>query len=181
MGKRDSLGAAPSPLCGLEESNREMSFLCGLQGSDEFRADEVEALILTTLAEVAEQGVEIGALEACLHQLELSHREIGGDGTPFGMQLIFSCMSAAIHRGDPIDLLDIDKVIAQLRVEIKDPNFIKNLVKEVLLDNNHRVWVCLYPVAQMNKRNRLEEETNLQQIKDRLSDTEKQADATQSN
>jgi|TARA_B110000908_G_scaffold109150_1_gene128097 Zn-dependent M16 (insulinase) family peptidase len=174
------LGAAPSPLCGLEESNREMSFLCGLQGSDEFRADEVEALILTTLAEVAEQGVEIGALEACLHQLELSHREIGGDGTPFGMQLIFSCMSAAIHRGDPIDLLDIDKVIAQLRVEIKDPNFIKNLIKEVLLDNNHRVRVCLYPDAQMNNRNRLEEETNLQQIKDRLSDTEKQAIVTQS-
>ncbi|MDG1443899.1 MAG: insulinase family protein [Pseudomonadales bacterium] len=174
------LGAAPSPLCGLEESNREMSFLCGLQGSDEFQADEVEALILTTLEQVAEEGVEIAALEACLHQLELSHREIGGDGTPFGMQLIFSCMSAAIHRGDPIDLLDIDQVIAQLRTEIKDPNFIKDLIKEVLLDNHHRVRVCLYPDEQMNNRNLLEEETNLQHINDSLSDKEKQAIVAQS-
>jgi presequence protease len=26
------LGRAPSPLCGLEDSNREMSFICGLEG-----------------------------------------------------------------------------------------------------------------------------------------------------
>ena len=28
------LGNAPSPLCGLEASNREMSFVCGLEGSE---------------------------------------------------------------------------------------------------------------------------------------------------
>ena len=88
------LASAASPLCGLEESNREMSFMCGLEGCNSDNADEIEALILSTLEDVARDGIPVEKLEACLHQLELSQREIGGDGYPFGLQLIFSCLSA---------------------------------------------------------------------------------------
>lgn len=164
-----SLGGAPSPLCGLEETNREMSFICGLEGSELAYADDVEDLILTSLTRVANEGVPKEKLEACLHQLELSHREIGGDGYPFGLQLIFSCMSAAIHRGDPIDLLDLDPVLENLREQIERPEFIKELVQEILLDNPHRVRLCLYPDAELNEKNQVAEKQKLQAKKDALS------------
>ena len=73
-----SLGQAPSPLCGLEDSMREMVFCCGIEGSEADRADQLEAMVLGVLEEVAEQGVSQERLEAVLHQLELHQREVSG-------------------------------------------------------------------------------------------------------
>ncbi|MBT3461998.1 MAG: peptidase M16, partial [Gammaproteobacteria bacterium] len=87
-----------SPLTGLEESHREMSFLCGLEGVTGDAVQAFEAAVLKVIAEVAEHGIPIDQLKAVLHQIELSQREVGGDGMPYGLQLIFSCLSAAIHR-----------------------------------------------------------------------------------
>lgn len=159
------LAGGVSPLCGLEETSHEMSFVCGVEGSERIHADAVEALIMKTLERVAEEGIATDKLEACLHQLELNQREIGGDGTPFGLQLMFSCISAAIHRGDPIDLLDLEPVLLKLRQEIRNPDFIKSLVRELLLDNTHRVRLTLYPDQALNQQLRLEEATRLEALK----------------
>ncbi len=108
------LGSAPSPLCGLEDSNREMSFVCGLEGSEPEHAAAFEQLVMDTLNRVAEEGVPMDMVEAQMHQLELTQREITGDGYPFGLQLILSAMPAAIHRGSPIGVLDIDPALEKL-------------------------------------------------------------------
>jgi Zn-dependent M16 (insulinase) family peptidase len=81
------LGSAPSPLCGLEDSNREMSFICGLEGSRAENADALEKLVLDVLQQVADEGVPFERVAAVLHQLELSQREISGDSYPYGLQL----------------------------------------------------------------------------------------------
>jgi hypothetical protein len=167
------LGANASPLCGLEESNREMSFICGIEGANPSDQDALEALILDTLEEVVRVGVPKENIEACLHQLELSQREIGGDGYPYGLQLIFACMSAAIHRGDPIALLDLDEVLQKIRIDIEDPDFFKNLVQELLLDNPHRVRLALLPDAELNQRLRDDEHGRLAAIKQSLSEEQK--------
>ena len=54
--EQTELGGSPSPLCGLEDSNREMSFMCGIEGSEPEHAAAVEQLVLDTLKEVAEIG-----------------------------------------------------------------------------------------------------------------------------
>ena len=79
-----SLGSAPSPLCGLEDSNYEMCFMCGIEGSEPDDAEAFEKLVIDVLQDVAENGVPQEHLEAVLHQLELSQREIGGEGYPYG-------------------------------------------------------------------------------------------------
>ncbi len=43
------LGRSPSPLSGLEDSQREMSFICGLEGCAADSTEQVEKLILETL------------------------------------------------------------------------------------------------------------------------------------
>jgi Zn-dependent M16 (insulinase) family peptidase len=169
------LGSAPSPLCGLEDSNREMSFMCGLEGSEPENAAAFEALVLTTLEQIAEQGVPQEMVEAQLHQLELSQREITGDGFPFGLQLILAAMPAAIHRGNPIGVLDIDPALEQLRQQIKDPQFIPGLIRRWLLNNPHRVRLTLRPDAELASRRDAAEAARLAQMKAMLSDSEKQA------
>ncbi len=151
----------------------EMNFMCGVEGSEPEHADAIERLILGVLENVAEQGIPEDRLKAVLHQLELSQREVGGDGWPYGLQLIFSCMSAAVHRGDPIGLLDLDTALQELRQEIKDPGFIKRLVSELLLGNSHRVKVVMKPDRELASRLIEEEQTKLEALRTTFSDAER--------
>ena len=144
------LGSTPSPLCGLEDSNREMSFMCGVEGSEPEHAAAVEQLILTTLQKVAEEGVPQSMVEASLHQLELHQREIGGDHYPYGLQLIMNALPAATHHGDPVALLNLDPALARLREKASKPGFMQEAVQRLLLSNMHRVRYTLKPDAGLN-------------------------------
>ncbi len=172
--EKTDLAAAPSPLCGLEDSNYEMCFLCGVEGSTVENAAAFEKLVLDVLNDVATNGVPHEKLEAVLHQLELSQREVGGDSYPFGLQLILSGLTAAIHRSDPSTLLNLDPVIESLRENIKDPEFIKNLVRELLLENQHRVRLTLRPDENLSQRKELAEKAHLASIQAAMNDEDKQ-------
>jgi len=167
------LGSSPSPLCGLEDSNREMCFMCGLEGSTAANAEAFEQLVLGTLQQVAEQGIELARVEAVLHQLELTQREVRGDGMPYGLGLILSGLSAAIHRGDAIATMNLDPVLEQLRESIQDPDYIKGLTRQ-LLNNMHRVRLSLLPDAELDQRKTAAEAQRLAKMKAGLNASEKQ-------
>ena len=171
--EKTDLGTSPSPLCGLEDSNYEMCFLCGLEGSEVEHAEAFEKIVLDVLNDVADNGVSQDQLESVLHQIELSQREIGGDGYPFGLQLILGGLSAAVHRNDPVALLNIDPVIESLREQIKDPEFIKQLVRDFLLDNQHRVRLTLRPDTELSSRKESAERERLSKIKASMTDNDK--------
>jgi hypothetical protein len=169
-----SLGTAPSPLCGIEDSNREMSFMCGIEGSRPEHTEAIEQLVIDVLNDVARNGVPQDRIEAVLHQLELSQREISGDGYPYGMHLILSGLSAAIHRGDVISALNLDPVLEKLHEEIHDPNFIKQLVQTQLLDNPHRVRLTMKPDTTLAEAQKTAESQRLATIKQALTEAERQ-------
>ena len=165
---------AVSPLTGLEESNHEMSFVCGVEGSDAQHAEALQEVILGVLQAVAESGIARDRLEAVLHQIELSQREIGGDGMPYGLQLVFSCMSAAVHRGSPMDLLDLDGALENLRRDIQDPEFIKNLVRDLLLNNLHRVRLSMVADPNLGQQQDDQERQRLDAIKAGLTESQRE-------
>jgi presequence protease len=172
--EKTELAAAPSPLCGLEDSNYEMCFLCGVEGSQVENAQAFEDMVLHVLNDVAANGIPHEKLEAVLHQLELSQREVGGDSYPFGLQLILNGLTAAIHRSDTASLMNLDPVIESLREDIKDPAFIKKLVTDLLLNNQHRVRLTLRPDEELSKRKELAEKAHLAAIRSAMSDEDKQ-------
>jgi presequence protease len=159
------LGKSPSPLCGLEDSNREMSFICGLEGCSADSTLAAESLIMSSLEQIAKTGVDPLQVEAALHQLELSQREISGDSYPYGLQLMMAGLSSAVHRGDPIQVLDVEPVLARLREDIKAPDFIPALIRDLLLSNSHRVTLTLTPDPEIAKREIAAEQDRLKQIK----------------
>jgi hypothetical protein len=167
------LGAAPSPLCGVEDSQREIVFSCGLEGSEGARAGAVEALVLETLERVARDGVPLEQVRAVLHQLELHQREISGDGHPFGLQLGLMALTGAIHRGDPVAVLDLEPVLEKLHREIEEPGWVQRLVRELLLDNPHRVRLVMNPDTGLAARRRAAEERQLAAIREKLSEEER--------
>ena len=175
-----NLGSSPSPLCGLSDSNREMIFMCGLEGSKPENAIKVKELVFDVFKEVLDKGISQEQIDAVLHQLELEQREVNGGGYPYGLQVILDCLPSAIHRGDPFSILDIDAALEKLRNEAKDPQFIKDLVKSYLLDNSHCVRLTMIPDSEYNQRQEAAEKATLANIKLHLSEENKQSIVDQS-
>ncbi len=169
------LGRAPSPLCGLEDSMRELVFCCGIEGSEAEHADALEALVLGVIEQVAREGVSQQRLEAVLHQLELHQREITGDGYPYGLQLILQALGCATHYSDPIAVLNLEPVIAGLQEKIKDPNYIRQLARQLLLDNPHRVTLVMTPDTALAARKLALEAARLADIKAGMDEAQRNA------
>ncbi|MBF0125644.1 MAG: insulinase family protein, partial [Magnetococcales bacterium] len=167
------LGAAPSSLSGLDDSGRELVFACGLEGSEAEHADAVERQIMELLRRVADEGVERERLDSVLHQLELSRREIGGDGLPYGLKLVLNALTPALHGGDPVAALALDTALESLRERIKEPEFVKGLVRRWLLENPHRVRVTLVPDQTLNARRARQEVERLRTIREQLDADER--------
>lgn len=168
------LGHAPSPMCGLEDSNREMTFVCGIEGSEPERRAELEQLVESTLQKVVDEGISQERLEAILHQLELHQREIAGDSFPYGLQLIMHAISPMVHGGDPVELLDLEPVLATLREKIKDPDYVPGLIRRKLLDNPHRVTLTLRPDENLESQHQKAIRETLARRKASLSEEEVQ-------
>ena len=169
------LGTAPSPMCGLEDSQKELCFACGVEGSNPEQADAVEAMILDVLRDVAENGLPQEQVAASLHQLELSQREVSGGSYPYGLNLILTALTSATHRGDPVSLLNLDPVLEKLQQQIQDPDFIKSLARDLLLNNQHRIRLVLKPDRELAQRKEQAEKDRLAAIQTNLSEVEKQA------
>ncbi len=169
------LGRAPSPLCGLEDSMRELVFSCGIEGSEAEHVDALEAMVLDIIGQVARDGVSQDRLEAVLHQLELHQREITGDSYPYGLQLILQGLGCATHYSDPIAVLNLEPVIAGLQEKIRDPNYIRQLARQLLLDNPHRVTLVMTPDTQLSARRVAIESARLADIKAGMNEAQRQA------
>jgi len=168
------LGSAPSPMCGTEDSNREMAFMAGIEGTKPENADALQALIISVLEDVVKNGVAQDKIDAVLHQLELNQREVSGGGYPFGLQLILGGLPTAMHRGDLMATLNLDAVLEQLREEASKPDFIQNMVQKNLLDNPHRIRLVLKPDVTLAEQKDAKEKARLAMMKAAMSDADKQ-------
>jgi Zn-dependent M16 (insulinase) family peptidase len=161
------------PIMGVDDSNFEMTFFCGVQGSNPEHAQEFKDGVFKVLEEVASKPVDAEMVDAILHQIELHQREINGDGMPYGLSLILNGLSSVIHHSDPIQVWDVDTAIEQVKEELKDPMWLSNLIKEYLLDNPHRVQMTLLPDATKSAREAEAEKARLAEIGAQLTDEQK--------
>ncbi len=167
-------GTAPSALCGFDAATRETTFVCGLEGSEPEHAEAVEQMILSVLQEVADKGVPPEQLAAMVHQLELQQREITGDGFPYGLHLLLTALTPALHGGDPAAALDLDPLLSRLREESGDPDFIPRLIRRWLLDNPHRIRLTMKPEAGLHAKQLQAEQQQLDQLRATLTAKEQQ-------
>ncbi|MEM7251645.1 MAG: insulinase family protein [Pseudomonadota bacterium] len=174
------LGTSPSPFCGFDDSTREATFVCGLEGTETEHAAAVETLIVNVLEDVAKNGVPKEDVDSVLHQVELSQREVGGGGFPYGLQLMVRTLGTVLHGGRALDALELNAVIDTLREDAKRPEFIKGLAQS-LLDNPHRVRLTMAPDTERGDAAREEEKSRLANMKSTMSDRELDALVTLAN
>lgn len=161
------------PIMGVDDSNFEMTFYCGVQGSNPEHSETFKNGVLNILKDVASKPVDSEIVDAILHQIELHQREINGDGTPYGLTLILNGLGSAIHHSDPIHVWDVDSAIDQVKEELKDPMWLSNLIQTYLLDNPHRVQMTLVPDATKSAQETADEQARLAKIGESLTESDK--------
>ena len=144
-----------------------------MEGSDPRHGGGLEEEILALLAQIGRDGVPATVLHAALDKIEMAQRDISGDHYPYGLQLMSRALPGAMYRSDPVALLDIDTLLAELREEILDPAYFKRLIAEMLVNNQHRVRVVMTPDSSKRKQDQDDERARLKALFNSLSDADK--------
>ena len=168
------LGANLAPGSGYHDENRTTYFAVGLQGTDPEQLEAIEQLVLKTLQQVADQGFSPERIEAAIHRLEISNREVTGDSFPYSLLLLMRLLGPWIHGGDPLEVLNFDQDLARLRDQLATEPFFENLIRRRLLDNPHRLTLLLKPDPQLGPQQEAATREKLEQIAKQLQEEEKQ-------
>ena len=168
------LGKSLSPLTGLETDHKELVFAAGLEGVDANKQKDVEMLIMNCLNDVVDSGISSDVIDSSLHQLEIRQKEITGSGMPYGLQIMLNCLPACIHNDDPLKVLDLESSFSVIRENIKKKNYLENLIKEKIIDNNHRVNYELVPDPKFNKKSEEKIQDKVLTNSKNLSDKDKE-------
>lgn len=169
-----------SPLCKqasyhFDVEMREAPFIVSLKGCPENSEDTLEKLILDTLQKVYDEGIPREKVDSVIHQLELARSEIGGDGYPHGLSLYFRSALLLQHGVDPEEGLLVHAVFDKLREKLdKEPRYLENLLKAMLIDNPHRALVVMNPSETVAKEEVEQEKKALKNVLNSLADEEKQ-------
>ncbi|MGH2637691.1 MAG: insulinase family protein, partial [Rhabdochlamydiaceae bacterium] len=145
----------------LDPEMSEAPYLLVCKGCNLKQADALEEILLKTLHEIAEKGIPPHMIEASLHQLELSRTEIGSDHGPFGLSLFMRAALIQQHGGRPEKALKIHTLFTQLREKLHNPDFLPSLIREMFLNNPHRVRALMKPDAKLLDNEQEEENKKL--------------------
>ena len=168
------LGKSLSPLTGLHTDHKELVFGAGLEGVNSNKQKDVEDLILDCLNDVVRNGISQDLINSSLHQLEIRQREISGTGMPYGLQVMLSCLPACIHDDDPLKVLDLDTSFKRIKEKLKTEKYIENLIKEKIINNNHRINYSLIPDPEFNIKNEEKIKNKVNNISKTISSEERQ-------
>ncbi len=166
------LGRNLTPGCGYHDDNRTTYFAAGLQGTDPEQAEAIERLILDTLDKVCREGFPADRIEGALHRLEFGNREVTGDSYPYPLLLMMRLLGPWLHADDPVSPLQLDRHLGRLRDHLRDPGYLPGVIREMLLDNPHRVRLLLKPDTTLKQRQDEEMARRLAERRTHLSATE---------
>ena len=147
---------------GLSATLRQMTFAVGLKGVEPGRDIEVEQLILDTLTQLADNGIDRDMIESAYNTFEFSLRENNTGSTPRGLSTMFRALRTWLYGGDPLAPLAFEASLAAVRAQLdNNPTYLQQLIRVHLLENPHRTTVTLVPDATYNKVREGEEQAAL--------------------
>ncbi|MFO7766424.1 MAG: insulinase family protein [Pelovirga sp.] len=139
------LGANLTPATGYHDDYRNTFFSVGLQGTEAQHCEAIETLIIDSLEQIVQQGFATERIEAAIHRLEFSTREVSGDSYPYALLLLMRLFGPWLHDGDPLDVLNLSDQLKRLRKDVEQGGYFEGLIRKWLLDNDHRITLTLQP------------------------------------
>jgi presequence protease len=167
------LGSALADFSGIFEV-RETVFSAGLKDVKEENIAAVETLILETLRNLVQNGLDADMVDAAIHQIELNNKDtISDDYVPFALNLGFKVRLAYTHGGDPFGRVQLDTHLERLARERQNPRFLEAFIQTHFLENPHRVTTILRADPNLNSAEAATENTILANLQASLNNQQK--------
>ena len=167
------IGSALADGSGFHDDYREAVFGAGLKGITDGDADRVDKVVLDTLQELAEKGLDRDQVDAAVHHLEFDRRERSNAGFPYALRLLFASLPAYLYDGDPLLALNFDADLDHLERVRHEGRFFENLIAAELLDNAHRALLTVVPDPTLEEHQREQELDRLKKIEAALTEEDR--------
>lgn len=154
---------------GIGSGMRQPMASFGMKGIDAADAPTVEALILETLAQIAQTGFAADQIEAAINTFEFSLRENNTGSYPRGMVYMFNALGPWLHDGDPLAALHFEEALSTLRAKAAAGHF-EDEIGRLFLDNMHRTTVTLSADPEQGAREAAREAEILADVRATLDD-----------
>ena len=158
---------------GLSDELRQMVFSTGLKGvalADELK---VEQLVLDTLRQLADGGIDPATVAASMNTVEFQLRENNTGSYPRGLIVMLRALSTWLYDQDPFSMLRLDAPMAQIKGKVQSgERYFEGLIKDYFVDNPHRVTVMLEPDPDLARRRADDEQARLAQARAQMSAAE---------
>jgi Zn-dependent M16 (insulinase) family peptidase len=129
-------------------------FTAAIDGHELVDVDRIEAHIRSALDGIARDGVAQDEIDAALHQLELSRREVRGDGCPYGLELCLRLVGPWNLGIDGLPFLDAGPALARLRERVT-PAWVRAEVGRRLCANPHHAVYTALPDQEFHARGKI--------------------------
>ncbi|MGO8671101.1 MAG: insulinase family protein [Capsulimonadaceae bacterium] len=143
---------------------RQRAFTLGLKGIEMGDADEVEALVLSTLTDLADNGIHPNAVEAAVNTVEFALRELNTGGHPRGLTLAFYSLSTWLFDGDPFQPLRFEAPLASIKAAVAAGGYFESMIRDLFINNRHRATNVFVPDPGMAEREAQEERSRLDEV-----------------
>lgn len=159
-------GLGESVLGGLNGHFRQPWFNAGLRGADANTDEQIETLVLDTLAALAEHGIDTATVQSSLNTIEFSLREKNTGGLPRGIMYFFGALGDWLYGKDPLEALKFEDALATLKAELAagEP-ILEDRIRSLLLDNTHRVTLVLKADKDQAEREEAAERARLDAVR----------------
>lgn len=155
---------------GLSGYLRQPTFSVGLKGIDLAQADAVETLIWQTLEQLAANGLDPEMIEAAVNTIEFSLRENNTGSFPRGLALAMRSVGDWVYGRDPITPLAFAQPLSEAKEMLAaNPAWPQALIRQYLLENEHRATVILQPDPDLAGRTEQAEKEKLAGIRAQMS------------
>lgn len=147
---------------GLMSDLRQTVFSTGLKGVEggNGRADidAVETLVLDTLRDLVEHGLDPRTVTASLNTVEFHLRENNTGGFPRGLAVMLRGLTTWLYGGDPLDPIAFEAPLQAVKATYTaNPHYFEDLIRRYLLDNPHRTTLLLSPDPDLEARQAADE------------------------
>ncbi len=154
---------------GLGTELRQMYFSAGLKGIRLENADKVETLILKTLTELCQKGIDPKTVEAAINTIEFRLRENNSGSYPRGLLMMLRSLTTWLYDGDPLSLLAFEKPLENFKNEFEsNSTLFEEMIRSLFIDNPHRTTLILDPDIGFKQKEQQMENSRLSEVFSRL-------------
>ena len=93
---------------------------------------------------------------------------------PRGLSLMHSALSTWLYDQDPLKSLTYEAPLAALKENLKQPDYLQNLIRTYLLSNQHRTTVLMKPDVEFNQRQAADEKARLEAKRAQMNENDLQ-------